>query len=165
MNSGTRVKLLICPVSDFGSFDDLRSFDRRTLPQQRPSMTDTRFIPNRVRVNASIHKSGHGKYTFKRSAFVFPVPDKLCGWRHLLALGAGIMRVSVIDGRRCGSVRLANVHKLRAEIRYLTNLRNLRESFRYPSPETSGGRRGSAKICVGSFSKNIKILPGKTMVR
>ena len=117
MNSGTRVKLLICLVSDFGSFDYLCSFDSRTLPQRRPSMTDTRFIPNRVRVNASIHKSGHGKYTFKRSAFVFPVPDKLCGWRHLLALGAGIMRVSVIDGRRCGSVRLANVHKLGAEIR------------------------------------------------
>ena len=42
----------------------------------------------------------------------------------------GINRVSVIDGRRCGSVRLANVHKLgaeinvnlkRAEMRYQTN--------------------------------------------
>ena len=99
MNSGTRVKLLICLVSDFGSFDYLCSFDSRTLPQRRPSMTDTRFIPNRVRVNASIHKSGHGKYTFKRSAFVFPVPDKLCGWRHLLALGEGIMRVSAAAGR------------------------------------------------------------------
>ena len=151
MNSGTRVKLLICLVSDFGSFDYLCSFDSRTLPQRRPSMTDTRFIPNRVRVNASIHKSGHGKYTFKRSAFVFPVPDKLCGWRHLLALGAGIMRVSVIDGRRCGSVRLANVHKLGAEIRYLTNLRNLRELFRYPSPENPGGRQSRTKISVGSF--------------
>ena len=152
MDSGTRVKLLICLVSDFGSFDYLCSFDSRTLPQQKPSGTDTRFIPNRVRVNASIHKSGHGKYTFKRSAFVFPVPNKLCGWRHLLALGAGIMRVSVIDGRRCGSVRLANVHKLGAEIRYLTNLRNLRELFRYPPPENPGGRLGHGKISVRSFS-------------
>ena len=121
VDSGTRVKLLICLVSDFGSFDYLCSFDSRTLPQRRPSMTDTRFIPNRVRVNASIHKSGHGKYTFKRSAFVFPVPDKLCGWRHLLALGAGIMRVSVLDGCHCGSVRLSNVCKLGDEIRYQTN--------------------------------------------
>ena len=63
------------------------------------------------------------------------------------------MRVSVIDGRRCGSVRLANVHKLGAEIRYLTNLRNLRELFRYPSPENSGGRQSRTKISVGSFSK------------
>ena len=151
MDSGTRVKLLICLVSDFGSFDDLRSFDSRTLPRWCPPAADTRFMPNRVRVNASIHNSWHGKYTFKRSAFVFPVPNKLCGWRHLLALGADIMRVSATGGRHCGSVRLANVHKLRAEIRYLTNLRNLRESFRYPSPETPGGRRGGAKICVGSF--------------
>ena len=108
MNSGTRVKLLICLVSDFGSFDYLCSFDSRTLPQRRPSMTDTRFIPNRV---------------------------------------------SVIDGRRCGSVRLANVHKLGAEIRYLTNLRNLRELFRYPSPENPGGKQSRTKISVGSFSK------------
>ena len=64
----------------------------------------------------------------------------------------GINRVSVIDGRRCGSVRLANVHKLGAEIRYLTNLRNLRELFRYPSPENSGGRQSRTKISVGSFS-------------
>ena len=42
----------------------------------------------------------------------------------------------------CRGMRLANVHKLRAEIRYLTNLRNLRELFRYPSPENPGGRRG-----------------------
>ena len=116
MDSGARVKLLICLVSDFGSFDYLCSFDSRTLPQRRPSMTDTRFIPNRVRVNASIHKSGHGKYTFKRSAFVFPVPDKLCGWEHLLALGAGIMRASAMGGHHCGSVRLSNVHRLRAKV-------------------------------------------------
>ena len=87
----------------------------------------------------------------KQSAFIFPGPDKLCGWRHLLALGVGIVRVSVIDGHRCGSVRLANVHKLGAEIRYLTNLRNLRELFRYPSPENPGGRQSRAKISVGSF--------------
>ena len=81
------------------------------------------------------------------------MPDKLCGWRHLLALGEGIMRVSVIDGRRCGSVRLANVHKIGAEIRYLTNLRNLRELFRYPSPENPGSRQSRTKISVGSFYK------------
>ena len=63
------------------------------------------------------------------------------------------MRVSVIDGRRCGSVRLANVHKLGAEIRYLTNLRNLRELFRYPSPENLGSRQSRTKISVGSFNK------------
>ena len=63
----------------------------------------------------------------------------------------GINRVSVIDGRRCGSVRLANVHKLGAEIRYLTNLRNLRELFRYPSPENPGSRQSRTKISVGSF--------------
>ena len=45
MDSGTRVKLLICLVSDFGSFDYLCSFDSRTLPQRRPSMTDTLMIP------------------------------------------------------------------------------------------------------------------------
>ena len=152
MDSETRIKLLICLVSHFGSFDNSCSFDSWTLPAWSPPAADTRFMLSRVRVHASIHKSGHGKYTFKRSAFVFPVPNRLCGWRHLLALGAGIMRVSATDGHHRGSVRLANVHKLRAEIRYLTNLRNLRELFRYPSPENPGGRQSRTKISVGSFS-------------
>ena len=47
--------------------------------------------------------------------------------RYLLfgVLGAGILRVSAPDGFQAESVHLANVHKLGAEIRYLTNLRNL----------------------------------------
>ena len=73
------------------------------------------------------------------------MPNKLCGWRHLLALGAGILRVSVPGVGCCGSVRLANVHKLRAEIGYLTNLRNLRELFRNPCPEDLPGRRATGK--------------------
>ena len=66
-------------------------------------------------------------------------------------LGAGILRVSAAGGLQAGSVQLANVHELRAEMRYLTNLRNLCEMFRYPSPENPGGRRGRWEIRVGSF--------------
>ena len=54
-NSGTRIKLLICLVSDFGSFDDSCSFDSWTLPAWSPPAADTRFMLSRVRVNASIH--------------------------------------------------------------------------------------------------------------
>ena len=55
MDSGTRIKLLICLVSHFGSFDNSCSFDSWTLPAWSPPAADTRFMPSRVRVNASIH--------------------------------------------------------------------------------------------------------------
>ena len=55
MDSGTRIKLLICLVSHFGSFDNSCSFDSWTLPAWSPPAADTRFMLSRVRVNASIH--------------------------------------------------------------------------------------------------------------
>ncbi|MCI7321690.1 MAG: hypothetical protein MR508_00030, partial [Lachnospiraceae bacterium] len=65
--------------------------------------------------------------------------------------GAGILRVSAAGGLQAGSVQLANVHEHRAEMRYLTNLRNLCEMFRYPSPENPGGRRGPLGNPCGKF--------------
>ena len=97
-------------------------------------------------------EAGTGNTRSSEARLYFPCPNKLCGERHLLALGAGILRVSASGGLQAGSVQLANVHELRAEMRYLTNLRNLCEMFRYPSPENPGGRRGCGKIHVGSFN-------------
>ena len=63
-----------------------------------PLVVHSRFIPNRVEVNAAICKRAEWEISFKRSAFDFPLCNKLCRWRHLLQLGVGIMRECTTGG-------------------------------------------------------------------
>ena len=102
-----------------------------------------------VRVNASIHRAywGTGNTNALRLNVYFPCPLQCI--EALTRTRLSINRVSAAGGLQAGSVQLANVHELRAEMRYLTNLRNLCEMFRYPSPENPGGRRGRWEIHVG----------------
>ena len=76
MDSGTRVKLLICLVSDFGSFDDLRSFDSRTLPPWRTPVADTLMMPA-PSASKCLHPqslSGTGNTNALRLNVYFPCP-------------------------------------------------------------------------------------------
>ena len=140
MDSETRIKLLICLVSHFGSFDNSCSFDSWTLPAWNPPAADTLRMPAPSASKCLYPQSllGHGKYKRASLERVFPVPTlNVTGFhgkpvmqrrpicrrqilhgpmfnqcmKALTRTRFGINRVSAPGVRRWGIARMSNKHK------------------------------------------------------